>query len=119
MGHDLRSAAAFGWPRSPAELEREQRRLSGLSPPLSQPAAGAIVAGCFICFARGAPGPGAPGGPAWAAAVAMAGPSIVARAVVAGRAGAEYRPGQLASREGPLLERVVRALQVRPDVLLV
>jgi deoxyribonuclease V len=43
----------------------------------------------------------------------------VDRATVVGRAGAPYLPGLLALRSGPLLEAAVRALSVRPDVLLV
>jgi deoxyribonuclease V len=38
---------------------------------------------------------------------------------VRGTAGAPYRPGQLALREGPLLAAAVDALGERPDVLLV
>jgi deoxyribonuclease V len=43
----------------------------------------------------------------------------VDRATVVGPAGAPYLPGLLALRSGPLLEAAVRALLVRPDVLLV
>jgi deoxyribonuclease V len=39
--------------------------------------------------------------------------------VTEGVAGASYQPGILALRIGPLLERAVRALGTRPDVLLV
>jgi deoxyribonuclease V len=42
-----------------------------------------------------------------------------AHAVVEGWAGAGYKPGLLALREGPLLERAVRKLGVAPNVLLV
>ncbi|HEX2104241.1 MAG TPA: endonuclease V, partial [Solirubrobacteraceae bacterium] len=59
--------------------------------------------------------PGAAGDTGWAAAATTAGD----RAVVEGRAGAPYVPGLLALREGPLLEAAVRALEQRPDVLLV
>ncbi len=62
-------------------------------------------------------GPGAEGDPGWAGA-ALTGAQ---RAVVAvdGAAGAPYEPGLLAMREGTLLEKAVRALPRRPDVLLV
>ena len=44
---------------------------------------------------------------------------MLATSSVEGTAGAAYRPGLLALREGPLLEAAVRALDSRPDVLLV
>ncbi len=69
-----------------------------------------------MCFPRGGEGPGSAGDPAWAAA-AIGGDGPVA--VVTGRAGAPYRPGLLALREGPLLESAVRALPERPGVLIV
>jgi deoxyribonuclease V len=43
----------------------------------------------------------------------------LAEAVVTGTAGAPYRPGLLALREGAVLEAAVRALAVAPDILLV
>jgi deoxyribonuclease V len=45
--------------------------------------------------------------------------TLISSAVVTGAAGAAYEPGLLALREGLLLERAVRALDERPDVLLV
>jgi deoxyribonuclease V len=44
---------------------------------------------------------------------------VIARAVIAGEAGAPYQPGLLALREGAALEAVIRALGCDPDVLLV
>ncbi len=38
--------------------------------------------------------------------------------VVRGRAGASYRPGLLALREGPLLEQAVRSLPQSPEVVI-
>jgi deoxyribonuclease V len=55
----------------------------------------------------------------WAAAVVVRDARSLAEAVVAGRAGGDYRPGYLALREGPVLERAVRALGLQPDVVLV
>jgi deoxyribonuclease V len=49
----------------------------------------------------------------------LSGRTLLARRVVVGEARAPYEPGMLARREGPLLEDVVRALAVAPDVLLV
>jgi deoxyribonuclease V len=66
-----------------------------------------------------APGPGATGDPAWAAAVVLEGRRLAASAVVGGVAGAPYEPGLLALREGALLEAAVRALPAAPDVLIV
>jgi len=48
----------------------------------------------------------------------MSGSGVLGEAIVTGVAAAEYRPGWLALREGPLLERAVRELRPRPDVLL-
>jgi deoxyribonuclease V len=44
---------------------------------------------------------------------------MLAEAVVRGEAVAPYAAGLLALREGPVLEAVVRALAIAPDVLLV
>jgi deoxyribonuclease V len=51
--------------------------------------------------------------------VAMSGSRVLGEVVATGVAAAEYRPGLLALREGPLLERALRELRPRPDVLLV
>jgi deoxyribonuclease V len=77
------------------------------------------VGGCFVCFPRGEPGPGARGDPGWAAAAVARGSEVLALAGASGLAGAPYVPGLLALREGPLLEAALRALAVAPDVLLV
>lgn len=44
---------------------------------------------------------------------------LIARAVLGGVAEAPYRPGLMALRAGAVLEASVRALEARPDVLLV
>jgi deoxyribonuclease V len=72
------------------------------------------LGGAFVCFERGASGPGQAGDPAWAAAC-VGGDTTV----VTGHAGAPYEPGLLALREGALLEAAVRALRKLPDVLFV
>lgn len=72
------------------------------------------VGACFVCFQRGAPGPGSAGDAGWAAATVGDDD-----AVVTGTAPAAYEPGLLALREGPLLEAAARALPWLPDVLLV
>lgn len=77
------------------------------------------VGGCFVCFARGGAGPGDAGDQGWAAAAVLRGRRLVGSAQSRGIAGAPYRPGLLAAREGPLLEAAVRALALRPEVLMV
>jgi deoxyribonuclease V len=49
----------------------------------------------------------------------MRGPAVLDESVVAGHTGAGYRPGRLAMREGPLLERAARRLAIHPDVVFV
>jgi deoxyribonuclease V len=103
------------WPADDAALDRAQAELAAATLPPWRAPADPIVAGCFVCFPRGSEGPGARGDPGWATAATARGPV----AVVRGAAGAPYRPGRLALREGPLLDAAVRALAERPDVLLV
>jgi deoxyribonuclease V len=105
-----------GWPADEEALERAQVTLARAAPAPWRARGAPLVAGCFVCFARGTVGPGARGEPARAAAaIGSHGPV----AVVRGAAGAPYRAGRLALREGPLLEAAVRALPAHPDVLLV
>jgi deoxyribonuclease V len=109
------------WPATAEELVREQERLARAEPPpwhAPEPAALAI-GGCFVCFARGPSGPGKAGDAGWAGAALVHGGALVETAVASGAAGAPYQAGLLALREGPLLERAVRALAGQPDVLLV
>jgi deoxyribonuclease V len=75
--------------------------------------------GVFAAPARGLVGRGALGDRAWAAAVVVEDGRPVVSSVLEGRFAAAYEPSYLALREGALLERTVRALPVRPDVLLV
>lgn len=101
-----------------------------------------LIGGCFVAFARGEAGPGHPGDRAWAAAATwrpidgprdegealrgtshVGGPRVARdteeQVVVTDTVPASYRAGLLAEREGPVLERAVRALTTMPDVLLV
>jgi deoxyribonuclease V len=106
--------------RNPDEVVRAQEELGRATPEPWRPDGGArLVGGCFACFARGTQGPGREGEPAWAAAVVLDRGRQACAATLAGRAGAAYRPGLLALRIGPLLEDVVRALAVMPEVLLI
>lgn len=77
------------------------------------------VAGVYVTYPSGVGGPGGAGEPLWAAAVLMQGGGVVAEAVERGQTGAAYVAGLLALRCGPLLERAVRALPQRPDLLIV
>jgi deoxyribonuclease V len=109
------------WPQGGDRLEEVQRELAAaVPPPWRPPAVGLVSAGCFVAFLRGEQGPGHAGDRAWVgAAVCDERGASLADVVVAGVAGAPYRPGLLALREGPMLEAAVAALPLRPDVLLV
>ena len=108
------------WPTSPQQLKLCQRQLGVASPAPWRPHRGTLAVGaCVVCFARGQGGPGAPGDRAWAAACVLCGRELVAAVTVLGVPGAAYVPGLLGLREGPSLEVAVRALGLRPDVLLV
>jgi len=72
-----------------------------------------------VCFSEDADALAAGAEPAWAAAATFEGGRRVAAYAVAGTTTAGYAPGLLALRAGPLLERAVAGLRVRPDVLLV
>ncbi|HLH68514.1 MAG TPA: endonuclease V [Candidatus Dormibacteraeota bacterium] len=109
------------WPESVSALIEVQRRLAmaavevGWRPGGRPPA----VAGVFAVGPRGVGGSGRAGDPGWAAAVVRAGSCTLATATVRGRLHAPYVPGLLALREGPLLERALRALPRTPEVVLV
>jgi len=108
------------WPSSADQLAAVQASLAVASPAPWRPGAGMLATGgCVVCFARGQGGPGAAGDRAWAAATVLRGHEAIADATVTGVAGAAYMAGLLALREGRCLEAAVRALGVRPDVLLV
>jgi deoxyribonuclease V len=104
------------WPADDEALDRAQAALAGATPAPWRPGDAPVIAGCFVCFRRGIGGTGARGEPGWAAAAIGADGPVAA---VRGTAGAPYRAGRLALREGPLLEAAVRALATPPDVLLV
>lgn len=102
------------WPTSADELVDLQRTLAEANPPPWRLDEQAVIGGCFVCSQRAKRGYGAAGDPLWAAAVAYR-----ATAAIKTAAGAPYRVGLLALREGPALEAAVRALEQRPDALLV
>lgn len=104
----------MGWPRSPEALAAEQRRLAATSWTPWHPVGRYTAGACFACYEQARPGPGVAGDRGWAAA-AVADLLSVAEAT----APAPYVAGELALREGPLLENAVRGLPVLPEVLIV
>jgi deoxyribonuclease V len=108
------------WPQTPLELIRLQGELASSRATSWRPSGPRpLVAGCFVCFARGGSGSGLVGERGWAGAALMrADRDLAGTAVVRGNAGAGYRPGLLALREGRLLEAAVRALPGRPEVVI-
>ncbi|GBD85348.1 endonuclease V [bacterium BMS3Abin02] len=107
------------WPCTVEELRDVQTRLASVRPSAFPLEENLSVGGVFVCFPRGGTGAGAAGDPGWAAAVTMQGGRHAQVAAVRGSAGAAYRPGFLALREGPLLAAAVDALERKPDVLIV
>ena len=108
------------WPTDAEALRLAQQELALAVPEPWTAAPGALrVGGCWVCFPRGLSGPGSADDPAWAAAVVMQDGRVIDKAVRPGVTGAPYRPGLLALRLGPVLERVVHELSAAPDVLLV
>src|SRR5436189_128479 len=117
-----RKVKAFGTgaPRSEMQHSRLRRQRSAervssqisaaLSPRTRRFEPEARIGAAFVCFLRGAHGPGQVGDPAWAARA-----SDPRRPAVQGYAGAPYERGLLALREGALLETAVRALTKPPD----
>lgn len=107
------------WPRDPDDLRLRQLALASAAPPPWRPGPQPVrVGGCWVCFPRGASGPGATGDPAWAAAVVLAGGRVAESATREDVADGPYRPGLMALRAGRLLEEVVASLRCAPDVLL-
>lgn len=107
------------WPADAAALVATQRELAGSTMPAFDFDPAAPLGGCFVCFPRGGHGPGRAGEPGWAAAARWQPGMPAATATVDGVAGGPYSLGLLALREGPLLEKAVRALNPPPAVLLV
>jgi deoxyribonuclease V len=108
------------WTTGAAELAHAQQDLAEATPPAwTPPPRRLLVGGCYACFARGVAGAGAAGDPGVAGAAVTRGRRLLAAVTAAGPAGAPYRPALLGLREGALLEAAVRALPLRPDVLLV
>jgi len=111
------------WPTSAEELQRLQLELAARSrrePAWHPPADRALrVGGVFVASPRGREGLGAPGDPAWAAAVVLERGSMLDSVVVRGQFDASYAAGLLALREGRLLAEAVGRLSRPPDVVIV
>ena len=109
-------------PSTPDDLTAIQAELGRLQPipmpsgPAAEPLA---VGGCFVAFEQGGTGPGGRGDPGWAAAGVLRDGRPVDQAVVSGEAGAPYEAGLLFLRAGGMLLAAVKALRMRPDLLLV
>jgi deoxyribonuclease V len=110
------------WPTSDSELEELQRDLARLAkdappwqwPRRSEPAIG----GVFVSLPTTRTA-GAPRNIAWAGAVVMKNHTLLATATCTRRLTRPYHPGYLAVAVGPILEDVVHALPMRPDVVIV
>lgn len=102
------------WPSTPDALAAEQARLAALSPPPWTPPRAPRIGACAVVFGRAGRED-----LAWAAAVVEQAGAVVTSCTHLARTDAAFRPGQLALREGHILEMAVRGLALRPDVLLV
>ncbi|MDQ4058602.1 MAG: endonuclease V [Actinomycetota bacterium] len=110
------------WPTSSADLERLQRKLARQADEADpwhwrgegQPAIG----GLFVSLPRNRLNDRARD-IAWAAAVIMEGHNVIASATATRRLMNPYKPGYLALTVGPILEDVVSALSLPPDIILV
>jgi deoxyribonuclease V len=110
------------WPRTAADLVEVQRALGQAAPtPWRHPAGPLRVGACFVCFDKTPAGSGQQAEPelGWAAAAVASGRRVLAVVTASSPVAAPYLPALLALREGPLLDMVVRALPVPPDVLIV
>jgi deoxyribonuclease V len=109
------------WPSTATDLESLQCALAAeRPPPWAIPDAPVAIAACFVCFEAGdSPCAGLSGERTWAAAAVVREGTLIGKSTIATEVTAPYVSGLLALREGALLESLVRALPVRPDVLLV
>lgn len=108
------------WPNTREELIALQNELGAAQPePWDCEEAPQFVGGCFICYPKGHVGKGTSGDQCWAAAACLMDDQLVSVEVVSGITEAPYEPGLLALREGQLLERAVRQLSPKPEILLV
>jgi deoxyribonuclease V len=103
------------WPATAEELAAEQERVAArVVEPWTAPDRALRLGACAVVF-----GTRRHAEVGWAAAVVEEAGEVLATATRIARIEAPFKPGQLALREGPILERVVTELACRPDVLLV
>ena len=112
------------WPTSAGELVELQGRLAAAADGVARwelpvESDDLVAAGVFVTFPTGPHGPGRAGEPAWAAAACTHGRRPGETAVLRGASGAPYAAGLLGLREGALLEGALRALERRPDLVVV
>ncbi|GFG50500.1 hypothetical protein CQY20_23655 [Mycolicibacterium agri] len=110
------------WPTSESELEELQRELARRvkeATPWQWPSqAEPAIGGVFVSLPTTRTA-GAPRNIAWAGAVVMKSHTLLATATCTRRLTRPYHPGYLAVSVGPILEDVVHALPMRPDVVIV
>ena len=107
------------WPATVDELIQLQQALGEITPdPWQPPTTLRRIGACFVCF-KGLQGAGAAGDAGFAGTAVTHRHRLLTGATSSGPAGGPYLPTLLALREGPLLERAVRALPIAPEVLIV
>ena len=110
------------WPDSHRDLERLQRKLARrveeVSPWTWSQGSPPAVGGVFVSLPTGRRGDEGRD-IAWAAAVVMEGHEVVATATATRELLRPYQSGYLALTVGPILEDVVNALSLRPDLIIV
>ena len=107
------------WPATVDELAQLQRSLGEMAPGRWEPPTTlSRIGACFVCFER-VQGAGATGDRGVAGAAVTDRRRLLAAVSISGPAGGPYLPTLLALREGPLLERAVRAMPIAPEVLIV
>ena len=107
----------IGWPGHTRELEELQSDLARsadvVTPWRPQVNAHLAIGGLFVVSSISGPPR------CWVGASVMRDGRVLGSIIVSGEPAAPYEPGHLALREGPVLERAVRRLDVPLDVLLV
>lgn len=108
------------WPRTVADLVRDQDRLAAERPePWAIPESPVAVAGCAAVYGDATGGRAAAGEVGCAGAALWEDGRLLATAAASGPVETPFRFGLLALREGPLLEEALRRLGVRPEVVMV
>ncbi|TFE68368.1 endonuclease V [Methylacidiphilum sp. Yel] len=109
-----------GWPTTIEELISEQKRIAMLSVSnWEKPSKPFVCAAVFICYGRQRSGPGKKFDQGWGAAIALFPDGQLKTFTISERASFDYIPGLLALRDGPLLEKAVVGLNLRPELLFV